>query len=190
LEWSEKAANENFLTKDLVNGASSPPMLFPPVAFSLNNKNHLLTDPAVLLSNPLLQVLFNIRETFPDKKLNIVSISNGGIIDNKYNYKYMFSFGLYGIYQYLFSTPTLSTKMYIEFMEELQKVNDNIAFYRIQTTNDDVISPTNTSDSNLKLIRRFADKMLQENYKLINDVADQLIDRKFTAWKNREHTKS
>jgi uncharacterized protein len=182
---TEKSQN-NFLTKDLVNGASSPPMLFPPVAFSIKGENYLFTDPAILINNPVLHVLLHIRMIFPEKKLNIISISNGGTASHsKYNYRHMFSFGLYGLYQYLFNSPTLSSQLYIDFMEEVQQfAEEQLDFYRIKSTPDDDLSPTSLSTSNFANIRKFADKMLQENYQLINELSDQLLHHKFTIRKN------
>ena len=117
--WSNHRghSHDNFLTKDVVNGASNPPMLFPPIAFSYRNQKHLFIDPAVLLNNPLLHVFLNVRNLFPTKKLNIVLLGNGGTAGAKYDYRSMFSFGLYGLYQYLFSAPALSSKLYVEFIK-------------------------------------------------------------------------
>lgn len=177
--------HDNFLTKDLVNGACSPPMFFPPVAFSVDGKPHMFIDPAVLLNNPLMHVLLYVRAVFPDKKLNIVLLGNGGTAGAKYNYKNMFSFGLYGLYQYLFSAPALSSKLFIEFMEEYldesQKFDDKVAFYRINSNPDDDLSPTSTSVTNTKNIQKFANKMLQENYEIINQLSAHLMDRQFSG---------
>ena len=178
---TEKGQN-NFLTKDLVNGASSPPMLFPPVAFSIKGENYLFTDPAILINNPVLHVLLHIRMIFPEKKLNIISISNGGAAGHsKYNYRHMFSFGLYGLYQYLFNSPMLNSQLYIDFMEEIQQfAEEQLDFYRIQSIPDNELSPTSLTKTNFDNIRKFADKMLQENYQLINHLSDQLLHHKFT----------
>jgi hypothetical protein len=179
----------NYLTKDLVNGASSPPMLFPPVAFSINGKNHMFIDPAVLLNNPLLHIMLYVRAIFPEKKLNIVLLGNGSTASAKYNYKNMFSFGLYGLYQYLFSAPALSSKLFIEFMEEYlvesQEFDQRVEFYRINSNPDDDLSPVDTSHKNLKNIQKYANKMLQENYDKLNSLSsnllDNLISRKVTS---------
>lgn len=188
-EAPNSSMHANFLTKDLVNGACSPPMFFPPVAFSINNKPHMFIDPAVLLNNPLMHVLLYVRAVFPDKKLNIVLLGNGGTASAKYNYKNMFSFGLYGLYQYLFSAPALSSKLFIEFMEEYldesQKFDDKVAFYRINSNPDDDLSPTSTSPTNTKNIQKYANKMLQENYDLINQLALNLMQRQFSGKKSR-----
>lgn len=111
-------SNDNFLVKDLVNGASNPPMLFPPIAFHQQWKNNLFIDPAVLLNNPILHVILYVRAIFPNKRLNIVLIGNGTTSSMVRDYESMFSFGLYGFYQYLFNAPSLSSKLLIEFVEE------------------------------------------------------------------------
>src|SRR6185437_6180354 len=116
-ETAKGHVHENYLIKDLVNGASSPPMIFPPIAFSYKSKKYLFIDPAVLLTNPLLHVFLHVRTLFPHKKLNIVHMGNGTMATAKYNYRNMFSFGLYGIYQYLFSAPALSSRLAVEFMD-------------------------------------------------------------------------
>ena len=174
--WSSLhgASHENYLVRDLVNGASSPPMLFPPMAFSLKGKSHMFIDPAVLLNNPILHVLLYVRGLFPNKKLNLVLIGNGGTASVKYDYKNMFSFGLYGIYQYLFSAPALSSRLYVEFIEEYllgaQKFEHGVNFFRVNSMPEKDMSPTDVSKKNMHQIRIFADKMLQENTETIEKI--------------------
>jgi hypothetical protein len=167
-------SNDNYLTKDLINGASSPPMLFPPVAFRLKNRDHLFIDPAVILNNPILQVLLHVRILFPDKKLNMVLIGNGGMGGVKYDYRSMFGFGLYGIYQYLFSAPALSNRLYVDFMEEYlqdaSRFDDKISYFRVNSVPDKSMSPTNTGTQNMNEIVKFAHKMLDENIDLLDKI--------------------
>lgn len=167
-------SNDNYLVKDLINGASSPPMLFPPVAFSLKNAEHLFIDPAVLLNNPILHVLLHVRILFPEKKLNMVLIGNGGIGGVKYDYRSMFGFGLYGLYQYLFSAPALSSRLYTDFMEEYlrdtSKFDDKISYMRINSIPKKGMSPTDTGKKNMDEIKEFAEQMLFENIPVIEDV--------------------
>ena len=177
-------SNDNFLTKDLINGASSPPMLFPPVAFRLRNHDHLFIDPAVILNNPILQVLLQMRILFPEKKLNLILIGNGGTDADKYDYRSMFGFGLYGVYQYLFSAPSLSSKLYIEFLEEYlrdaSRFDDKISYFRVNSIPERSMSPTNTGEENMQAIEQFAEKMLQENKELIHKIIDVLtLHRKY-----------
>jgi hypothetical protein len=178
-------SNDNYLTKDLINGASSPPMLFPPVAFRLKGRDHLFIDPAVILNNPILQVLLQMQILFPNKKLNMILIGNGGTEGIKYDYRSMFGFGLYGIYQYLFSAPALSSKLYIDFLEDYlrdaSRFNDKISYFRINSIPENSMSPTNTGERNLQEIIKFADKMLDENKELI----DKII---YTITKSRNYS--
>lgn len=174
--WKSPNGNthENFLVKDVINGASSPPMLFPPMAFKLKGETHMFIDPAVLLNNPILHVLFYVRSLFPDKKINLVLIGNGGTANVKYDYKNMFSFGLYGLYQYLFSAPALSSKLYIEFIEEylqgIHKVDPWVNFFRINGVPNKDLSSTNPSKKNFVRIKKFAERMLQENEDTIEKI--------------------
>lgn len=183
--WSSSNghSHDNYLTKDLVNGASSPPMIFPPIAFSFKGQKHLFIDPAVLLNNPLLHIFLNVRTLFPEKKLNIVLLGNGATASAKYSYRNMFSFGLYGFYQYLYSAPALSSKLYVEFMEdylsESQKFDEKVAFYRIISDPVDQLSPTSVSKKNLQKIQLFAQKMLHENVHKVNELAETLTRHKF-----------
>ena len=167
-------SNDNYLVKDLINGASSPPMLFPPVAFRLKQTEHLFIDPAVILNNPILQVLLHVRILFPEKKLNMILIGNGGVGGVKYDYRSMFGFGLYGIYQYLFSAPALSSRLYTDFMEEYlqdaSKFDDKIAYFRINSIPRKGMSPTDTGDRNMDEIAKYAEEMLNENKPLIDKV--------------------
>lgn len=168
--------NANFLVKDIINGASSPPMLFPPVGFSVNKENQMFIDPAVLLNNPILHILSYVRALFPEKKINLVSIGNGGSNSAKYNYKNLFSFGLYGLYQYLFSAPALSNKLYIDFIEEYlqgsNNANNNVNFFRVNSIPENDLGPTSISKKNLEQINKFANQMLHEN----NTVIEQIIE--------------
>ena len=174
--WQSKGnnSNANLLIKDVVNGASSPPMLFPPLAMSYKNINYAFIDPAVLLNNPILHVLLYVRLMFPTKKINLVLIGNGGSNSAKYNYKNMFSFGLYGVYQYLFSAPALSSKLYVDFIEEyLQSVridNNGINFLRVNSVPFKELSSTNISKANFIQMKDFANAMLDENRQIINKI--------------------
>lgn len=175
-------SNDNYLVKDLINGASSPPMLFPPIAFSLKNIEHLFIDPAVLLNNPILHVLLHVRILFPSKKLNIVLIGNGGMGSIKYDYRSMFGFGLYGIYQYLFSAPALSSKLYVDFMEEYlqdaERFDDKISYFRFNSIPEKAMSPTNTGKQNFESIKKFAGLMLEENLVEIDKAIAALTNKR------------
>lgn len=170
--------NANYLVKDLINGASNPPMLFPPVAFSINEVEHLFIDPAVILNNPILHVMLHVRMLFPDKKLNMVLISNGGMGAVKYDYRSMFGFGLYGIYQYLLSAPSLSSRLYVDFLEDYlrdaKKFYDKIDYFKIASAPPRVFSPTDTSQTNIDEIGEFSKNMLNENLVVIHQVIDIL----------------
>ncbi len=179
--WStpRRDSGENMLVKDLINGASSPPMLFPPVAFRLKNKDYLYIDPAVLLNNPILHVLLQVRSLFPNKHLNLVLIGNGGTSEARYNYRHMFSFGLYGLYQYLFSAPALGSKLYIDFvqdyLDEAGRVDPNITFFRVNAEPNEKLSASDASLDNLTKIQHFGNRMLQVNLVIINKIAACLI---------------
>ncbi len=173
-------SNENYLVKDLINGASNPPMIFPPVAFSIKNDDHLFIDPAVLLNNPILHIYSNVRGLFPDKRINLVFISNGGIGADKYDYRSMFGFGLYGLYQYLFSAPALSTKLYSDFMEEYlqdaSRYSDLISYHAVIATPTKKISPTDASIENLRRVELFAEEMVERNKENIAKIVAALTE--------------
>lgn len=175
------AGNDNYLIKDLINGASSPPMIFPPLAFELYKKPHLFIDSAVLLNNPVLYVLLYLKALFPDKHINIVAVGNGGTNEATYDYRHMFSFGLYGLYQYLFSAPSLGAKLSIEMveniMQEAKDKENTFSFYRINSKPAEGLSSTNPSIKNLHRIRRFGRKMAQDNMDLINKIA-KIVEKK------------
>ncbi|MCC2625095.1 MAG: hypothetical protein K0R14_968 [Burkholderiales bacterium] len=177
--------HDNYLIKDLINGASSPPMIFPPIAFLCRGKKHLFIDPAVLLTNPLLHIFLHVRTLFPNKKLNIIHLGNGTIATAKYSYRNMFSFGLYGIYQYLFSAPGLSSKLAIEFMDsylaEAETFDNKINFYKIVSSPVDELSPTSVSKTNMKKIQLFAAKMLNDNLQKIDELIDVLLDSRVSG---------
>jgi hypothetical protein len=187
---SKEQAHANYLAKDLVNGASSPPMLFPPIAFSCNARKHLFIDPAVLLTNPLLHIFINVRTLFPNKKLNIVYLGNGTTATAKYNFRNMFAFGLYGIYQYVFSAPGLSSRLALEFMEaylaEAQTFDENIVFHKITSDPVDNLSPTSIAKSNMQKIHVFAQKMLKDNLYKIDKLVEDLVLSRLSENQNHE----
>lgn len=180
--WSDskEEGSNNYLVTDLIHGASNPPLFFPPSAFSVKGKNSLLIDPAVLLNNPILYILLFVTFLFPDKHLNIFVIGNGGSTASKYDYRGMFSFGLYGLYQYLYSAPGLSSRLYLDFVEEYIKLlatnnTRNISYFRINSIPDVDLSPTDVTPANIENIRLFADKMLRENMKAVNDMIAEIL---------------
>lgn len=178
--WSAKHGtnNENFLLTDIIDGATSPPMLFPPTSFSLNGKGHMLIDPAVLLNNPSLHILLYVKSIFPDKPINVVLLGNGEISDSSYDYKNIFSYGLYGFYQYLFNAPALSTILYNEFIQEYILGNSTkelgVNFYFITSEFANNVSVTNVSEKNMRKLRAFSIKMLNENIDKIDDLINIL----------------
>lgn len=182
--------HDNYLAKDLVNGASSPPMIFPPTSFTYKGKKHLFIDPAVLLTNPLLHVFLNVRTLFPDKKLNIVHLGNGTQATAKYDYRNMFSFGLYGIYQYLFSAPGLSSKLAIDFMDaylaEAETFDEKIVFHKIISDPVDELSPTSVSKSNIQKIHIFAQKMLKDNRHKVDKLVEALLESRASGTPKHE----
>ena len=116
-----------------------------------------------------------MRILFPNKKLNMVLIGNGDTEAIKYDYRSMFGFGLYGIYQYLFSAPALSSRLYIDFLEDYlrdtSRFDDQITYFRINSIPEKSLSPTNTSKQNINDIIKFANTMLEENKRLIDKIA-------------------
>ncbi len=182
--------NANYLAKDLVNGATSPPMLFPATAFKLNGQDHLFIDPAILLNNPILHVFIHMNILFPDKHINMVFIGNGGLGEAHYDYRHMFSFGLYGIYQYLFSAPALSSKLYIDLIKEhildTQGTDSKTSFFWINSLYPyGEISPTDTSKRNFAKIRKFSNQVLSENKDVLDNLALILTNQENTEIKDK-----
>ncbi len=180
--WENPSTKQygNLLAVDLVSGASSPPMLFPPEAVSENGQDKLFIDPAVLLNNPLLPMLLNVRALFPRKKINLVYIGNGGFNSSHFDYRSMFGFGLYGLYQYLFSSPMLSSKLSVEFVEEYmletEQYDPYIDFFRFSTKSDEDIATSGIDDENLAKIERLANKMLYQHREEIDRLCKVLLN--------------
>lgn len=170
--------NENYLVKDLINGASNPPMVFTPFAFSVKGENHLLIDPAVVLNNPILHVLLYVRGLLPNKHINLIFIGNGSSGAEKYDYRSMFGFGLYGFYQYLFSAPNLSSRLYLDFMQDYlhdaQLFDKNISYYAITGVPKSPISPTSLSSKNFRKINTYAKEVIEQNELKLKDLASVL----------------
>lgn len=179
--WENPGAKRygNLLTIDLVSGASSPPMLFPPAAVRENGQDKLFIDPAIILNNPLLPVLLNVRALFPRKKINLVYIGNGGFNGTRFNYRNMFEFGLYGLYQYLFSSPMLSSKLSVKFVEEYmleaEQYDPYIDFFRFVTQPDEAIRTADVDVDNMAKIERLASKMLYQHRNEIDRLCKVLL---------------
>ena len=178
--WSSPSGptNENYLAKDLINGASSPPMLFSPISFKLKGKKYLFIDPCVVINNPVLHVSMQVKSLFPNKKLNIVLIGNGDIGTVKYDYRSMFGFGLYGLYQYIFNASSLNNKLYQDFMDdyfkEEQLFSDKITYTNISVYPRKYISPSSTSATNINKLKTYSQLMLDQNKVKIDNVITML----------------
>ncbi len=158
----------NYLLRDLVHGASNPPMLFSPTAFLVNDKKKIFIDPGVLINNPAEVALMNAWFMFPNKKLRLVLIGNGGDDAERYGHDHMAAFGAYGLFQYLLNSPVVSTKFSIdlvkEYIHEAREYGLDVEFVYINSNGGNELATSNTSEENMNKIKRFADQMMEEHH--------------------------
>ena len=92
----------------------------------------------------------------------------------------MFGFGLYGLYQYLFSSPMLSSKLSVEFVEEYmleaEQYDPYIDFFRLVTQSEEEISTTGIDENNLNKINRLANKILYQHRNEIDRLCKILLN--------------
>ena len=172
----------NFLVSDIVNGSSNPPTLFIPNSFSLNNTPYIFIDPAGMLNNPALHVILSLRTMFPHKQINLLLIDNGDFVRNNYSYNNVFSFGMYGLYQYIINLPTIAEQYSVDFIKEyLSCINGSdhgINFMEISSEAHRNMKPSNTSDKNIRVIREYADRLLYDNISTIDDYIEILMHKR------------
>ena len=171
----------NYILKDLVHGASNPPMLFSPRAFLISGKKHVFIDPGVILNNPATVAFMNSWFLFPRKKLRLILIGNGGTDAEVYNHEHMAEFGAYGLFQYLLNSPVVNTKFSIdlvhEYIHEAREYGMNIEFIHINAAGGKELATSDTSDENMDKIRRFGEKMIAENQDKIDYLANVLKEK-------------
>lgn len=169
----------NYLLRDLIHGASNPPMLFSPRAFLVNGKKSVFIDPGLIINNPAEIALMNAWFMFPNKKLRLVLIGNGGDDAEHYGYNHMAEFGAYGLFQYLINSPVINTKFSIDRVHEyIHQAHDyglNVDFVYINTAGGNEMGTSNTSNENMAKIKKFAEKMLAENAEKISELAKNLM---------------
>lgn len=182
--WELPQGNQhtNYVLKDLIHGASNPPMLFSPRSFIISNKKHVFIDPGVILNNPATIAFMNAWFLFPEKKLRLVLIGNGGSDAEVYNHEHMAEFGAYGLFQYLLNSPVVNTKfstdLLHEYIHEAREYGVDIEFIQIDSRGGKDLATSDTSDENMERIREFGEKLITENYDKIEYLAEVLKIKK------------
>ncbi len=175
---NSKATHNNYTLTDLINGASNPPMLFFPQSFMINGDKKIFIDPGVILNNPAEIALMNTWFMFPNKKIRLVLIGNGGNDVMRYNHQHVARFGAYGLFQYLLNSPVINTKLSTdlvsEYIHEANNYGLDVEFVEINSDGAQGLLVGDTSDSNMDRIRQFADKVLTENREQITKLAKNL----------------
>jgi hypothetical protein len=170
--------NTNFLLRDLIHGASNPPMLFSPRGFLVNKQKKIFIDPGVILNNPAEIALLNTWFLFPNKKIRIVLISNGGDDAEQYSHNHMAEFGAYGLFQYLLNSPIISTKfstdLVKEYMQEAHDYGLDVDFVYINANGGQELGTSDTSHANMQRIEQFATNMISQNRQVIQELANKL----------------
>ena len=165
----------NYLLRDVIQGASNPPFAFAPSAFSLGVCQNVFIDPGVVVNNPAEIALLNTWLMFPNKKLRLVLIGNGGDDSAQYNYKHVVEFGAYGLLQYLLNSPIISSKLSTDLVREhLYEAKENglsVDFIYINTDGGHTIAAGDSSENNLDKVALFAERLIAENMEQIEQLA-------------------
>lgn len=179
--WQSKGSQDytNYLLLDLIHGASNPPFLFSPQAFLIGDQKKVFIDPGVVINNPAEVILLNARLMFPNKKLRIVQITNGGNDGVNYSHQHMAEFGAYGLLQYLVNSPIISSKfstdLVFEYIKETAELELDIDFICLDAKCEYKLSSGDVSDENMDKIKKFAKHLVNENSLAIADLAKKLI---------------
>jgi hypothetical protein len=179
---NDKDHHHNFLVVDVVDGASNPPLYFMPTAFKIKNHKYLFIDPALNLNNPVLHTIAQTYFLFPDKKINIVVLDNGSLQSSKFNYRHFFSFGLYGILQYIFNAPgtggKLLTDLAEEYLADLNYMGKTYNYFYLGSNKSSArISISSVSKNNMSKIRRYGYNIIRENRDKIDNIASELMQK-------------
>jgi hypothetical protein len=168
----------NYFLRDLIHGASNPPMLFSPRQFSVGGKKHVFIDPGVILNNPAEIALLNAWFMFPNKKIRIVLIGNGGNDSDHYGHTHMAEFGAYGLFQYLLNSPIVSAKfstdLVQEYIHEARDYGLNVDFVYINSDGGHELATASTSSHNMEKINNYATRLMSENQDKIDYLASVL----------------
>lgn len=168
----------NYFLRDLIHGASNPPMLFSPRQFSVAGKTHVFIDPGVILNNPAEIALLNAWFMFPNKKIRIVLIGNGGNDSDHYGHTHMAEFGAYGLFQYLLNSPIVSAKfstdLVQEYIHEARDYGLNVDFVYINSDGGHELATASTSSQNMEKINQYATRLMTENQEKIAYLATVL----------------
>ncbi len=165
----------NLLMRDVIHGASNPPVLFSPTSFSINGKKRVFIDPGVVVNNPAEIALLNAWLMFPNKKIRLVLVGNGGEDALKYNHGHMAEFGIYGLLQYILNSPIISSKlstdMVLEYIHEAKDYGLDVEFVLINSEGGHSLIASDISELNMNRVEAFAEKMLQEHQETLNELA-------------------
>lgn len=179
--WEPKGNQHytNYLLLDLIHGASNPPLLFSPQAFLVANKKKVFIDPGVVINNPAEVILLNTWLMFPNKKLRIVQIANGGDDGMHYRHAHMAEFGAYGLLQYLLNSPIISSKfstdLVLEYIKEAGESYLEVDFVYLDAKCDYKLASGDVSDENMAKVQQFANQMLDENASRLATLAKDLV---------------
>ncbi len=177
----DETESYDYLVKDLINGASSPPMFFPPTAILLDKcKTKLFVDPAILLNNPILSALLPIRALFPSKKINVVLIGNSGLKSSQFLYNNITDFGAYGLFQYLVNSPSLNSKLSLrmmqEYMDSSQCLDSHLTFTKIYSKNQKSFNQISISKKNFENIKKYNLDIIEENKEDIDNLINNILN--------------
>jgi hypothetical protein len=168
----------NYFLRDLIHGASNPPMLFSPRRFFVGGKTRVFIDPGVILNNPAEVALLNAWFMFPNKKIRIVLIGNGGNDSEHYGHTHMAEFGAYGLFQYLLNSPVVSAKfstdLVQEYIHEARDYGLDVDFVYINSDGGHELATASTSSQNMEKINLYAERLISENQDKIDYLASVL----------------
>jgi len=180
--WVPRYSNNtevNYKLRDLIHGASNPPMLFPAQDLMINGKEMSMIDPALLVNNPIMSMLTNARLLFIQKKIRIINIGNGGLNTIAHNHTSMIGFGALGLLKYVLNSPNLNHKMaqdtLASYIAEAQDYDNKIEFINIDMYSEDILSSTDVSVENMKKLKKFAHHLLVSNKDKIDNLCNTLM---------------
>jgi uncharacterized protein len=175
--------NSDYLTYQVVLGATAVPGMFPPVRIHNveGKKAFSLIDGAIYVNNSSTLAFVESHKLFGRKKMILLSIGTGRVVKD-YDFG---SSAQWGLLQWLSRDKAVSllvaaedefsTKQVRSMIQAMHRGKD-IQFYRLNIRIPETLSnPLDASPENVKLLNEAGRKIVKENKKRLNKIIKELL---------------
>jgi len=164
--------NDDFYMKDIARGSSAAPTFFEPALIESisRNKEYCLIDGAMAANNPAMFAYIKARTKFPKADRFIILSLGTGQSKKLYNYEQIKNWGFVE-----WILPSNGTPLYSimsraqEGCVDMQLSNiPGVEYYRLDPVLEgESLEIDNTSFKNMKILKASAEKVIEENIKLL-----------------------